>query len=154
MKPPRAGYPGRMGDYEHTATVSADPDELFRYLADVHNLPDYFSSMQEAEPTGEHVEDGDKVHVVADVEGKRREGDAWISVDDAARTLRWGCEGPTATTASWRSRRGQRLPGRGAAAHGAGRRPRDPRGAGTDAGVHQAAGRGLVDRSGLIVDAG
>ncbi len=83
-----------MGDYEHTATVSADPDELFRYLADVHHLPDYFSSMQEAEPTGEHVEGGDEVHVVADVEGKRREGDAWISVDDAARTLRWGSEGP------------------------------------------------------------
>ena len=41
-----------MGDYEHTATVSADPEALFRYLADVHNLPDYFAAMEEAEPTG------------------------------------------------------------------------------------------------------
>jgi uncharacterized protein YndB with AHSA1/START domain len=83
-----------MGDYEHTATVSADPEALFRYLADVHNLPDYFAAMEEAEPTGEHVADGEEVHVVADVEGTRREGDAWMSVDDAARTLRWGSEGP------------------------------------------------------------
>ena len=83
-----------MGDYEHTATVSADPDALFRYLSDVHNLPDYFASMREAEPTGEHVDEGEEVHVVADVEGNRREGEAWISVDDAARTLRWGSEGP------------------------------------------------------------
>ena len=44
--------------------------------------PRLLRSMQEAEPTGEHVEGGDEVHVVADVEGKRREGDAWISVDD------------------------------------------------------------------------
>ena len=42
------GYPPCMGDYEHTATVSADPDELFRYLADVHHLPDSFRSMQVA----------------------------------------------------------------------------------------------------------
>jgi uncharacterized protein YndB with AHSA1/START domain len=83
-----------MGDYEHTATVSADPDTLFRYLADVQHLPDYFAAMQDAEPTGEQAGDGEEVHVVADVEGTRREGEAWISVDDAAHTLRWGSEGP------------------------------------------------------------
>ena len=83
-----------MGDYEHTATVAADPDTLFDYLADVHNLPDYFASMRDAEPTGEHVAEGDEVHVVADVDGTRREGDAWIDTDTEARTLRWGSEGP------------------------------------------------------------
>ena len=49
--------------------------------------------MQEAEPTGEHAGDGEEVHVVADVEGTRRKGEAWIAVDDAQRTLRWGSEG-------------------------------------------------------------
>ena len=87
-----------MGDYEHTATVSADPEALFRYLADVHHLPDYFAAMQEAEPTGERpdgAEEGaEEVHVVAEVEGTRREGEAWLAVDDAQRTLRWGSEGP------------------------------------------------------------
>ncbi|MHA6626571.1 SRPBCC family protein [Pseudonocardia sichuanensis] len=83
-----------MGDYEHRATVTADPEELFRYLSDVHNLPDYFSSMQDAEPTGEPSHGGDEVHVVADVEGTRREGDAWIRTDPDRRTLTWGSEGP------------------------------------------------------------
>lgn len=83
-----------MGDYEHTATVSADPDALFRYLADVHHLPDYFAAMREAEPTGEHPDGAEEVHVVAEVEGTRREGDAWMAVDDGQRTLRWGSEGP------------------------------------------------------------
>jgi hypothetical protein len=50
--------------------------------------------MQEAEPTGEHPGGGEEVHVVAEVEGTRREGEAWMAVDDAQRTLRWGSEGP------------------------------------------------------------
>ena len=83
-----------MGDYEHTTTVAAAPDALFRYLADVHHLPDYFAAMQQAEPTGEHAKEGEEVHVVADVEGTRREGEAWLSVDDGQRALRWGSEGP------------------------------------------------------------
>ncbi len=82
-----------MGDYEHTTTVSADPEALFRYLADVHHLPDYFTAMRDAEPTGEQTREGEEVHVVADVEGVRRDGEAWLSTDDAARTLRWGSEG-------------------------------------------------------------
>ena len=83
-----------MGDYEHTATVAADPDTLFDYLSDVHHLPDYFASMRDAEITGEQVPEGEEVHVVADVDGTRREGEAWLSTDDDARTLRWGSEGP------------------------------------------------------------
>lgn len=85
-----------MGDYEHTATVASDPDALFAYLSDVHHLPDYFAAMRDAEPTGEHVAEGDEVHVVAEVDGTRREGEAWIDTDTERRTLRWGSEGPNA----------------------------------------------------------
>ena len=78
-----------MGDYEQTTTVSADPDELFGYLADVENLPHYFAAMRSAEPAG-----GDAVHTVAEVDGHRREGDAWFTTDAEARSIRWGSEGP------------------------------------------------------------
>ena len=83
-----------MGDYEHTATIATDADTLFHYLSDVHNLPDYFTAMREAEPTGEHTHGGEEVHVVAEVEGKERAGDAWFVVEDDRRALRWGSEGP------------------------------------------------------------
>ncbi|WP_433506070.1 SRPBCC family protein [Pseudonocardia halophobica] len=87
-----------MGDYEHSTTVAAEPDTLFRYLSDVHNLPDYFDSMREAEPTGSaatgDVPGGaEEVHVVADVDGERKEGEAWFDSDPALRSLRWGSEG-------------------------------------------------------------
>lgn len=78
-----------MGDYEQTTTVSTDADALFVYLADVHNLPSYFASMKSAEPAGK-----DAVHTVAEVEGTEREGEAWFTTDAAARSIRWGSEGP------------------------------------------------------------
>jgi hypothetical protein len=90
-----------MGDYERSTTVAAEPDALFRYLSDVHNLPDYFAAIREAEPTGS-VATGDvpggaeEVHVVADVDGERKEGEAWFDSDPALRSLRWGSEGPNA----------------------------------------------------------
>ena len=83
-----------MAEYERSATVQADADTLFRYLSDVENLPRYFARMTDAEPTG-----GEEVHVTAeiDVEGRgtqRVEGEAWFQVDDEARTIQWGSEGP------------------------------------------------------------
>ena len=78
-----------MGDYEQTTTVSAEPDALFDYLSDVNNLPHYFAAMKSAESV-----EGDAVHTVAEVEGVEREGEAWFTADDAARTIRWGSQGP------------------------------------------------------------
>jgi uncharacterized membrane protein len=77
-----------MGDYEQTTTVSADADALFRYLSDVNNLPDYFAAMKSAEPAG-----GEAVHTVAEVDGTEREGEAWFTADEEARSIRWGSQG-------------------------------------------------------------
>jgi uncharacterized membrane protein len=78
-----------MGDYEQTTTVSADADALFSYLSDVNNLPEYFAAMRSAEPA-----EGDAVHTVAEVDGVRREGEAWFTADAEARSIRWGAQGP------------------------------------------------------------
>lgn len=78
-----------MGDYEHSTTVTTDPDALFAYLSDVSNLPHYFASMKSAEPA-----EGAAVHTVADVDGHEVEGEAWFTADAEARSIRWGSEGP------------------------------------------------------------
>ena len=87
-----------MGTYESTTTVTASPDELFSYLSDVHNLPDYFAAMKSAEPAGAAEGDApagaEAVHSVAEVDGQRREGEAWLRRDADARSLSWGSEGP------------------------------------------------------------
>lgn len=81
-----------MSDHEHTATVAADPEELYRYLSDVGNLPHYFSAMRSAETVTDDAHHTE-VHTVAEVEGVRREGEAWFDTDDDARSIRWGAEG-------------------------------------------------------------
>ncbi len=82
-----------MSDYERSTTVEAEADALFDYLSDVGNLPRYFSRMTGAEPAG-----GEAVHVTAEIDegGEHKEvgGEAWFRVDDVARTIRWGSEGP------------------------------------------------------------
>jgi uncharacterized protein YndB with AHSA1/START domain len=87
-----------MGTYESTTTVTASPDELFSYLSDVHNLPEYFVAMKSAEPAGTahgDVPPGvEAVHSVAEVDGQRREGEAWFQRDADARSISWGSEGP------------------------------------------------------------
>lgn len=91
-----------MGSYESSTTVTAAPDELFAYLSDVHNLPEYFASMKSAEPAGAAEGSGggsvppgaEAVHSVAVVNGQRAEGEAWFQRDVDGRTIRWGSEGP------------------------------------------------------------
>lgn len=77
-----------MGDYEATTTVSAPAERLFAYLSDVSNLPRYFSAMVSAERTGP-----EEVSTVAEVNGVRREGEAWFRVDEGRNRIEWGSEG-------------------------------------------------------------
>lgn len=84
----RTGQPIGMGDYQHSESVDAPAQQLFDYLADVRNLPKYFQSMTSAEPA-----EGEAVHVVADVEGTKRESEAWFRVDRDNQRLEWGSEG-------------------------------------------------------------
>jgi uncharacterized membrane protein len=78
-----------MGDYEQSRDVNAPAQALFDYLADVHNMPRYFSAMTSAEPA-----EGGAVHVTADVDGKEQEGEAWFKIDSDRMHLEWGSEGP------------------------------------------------------------
>ncbi|MFZ1115844.1 MAG: SRPBCC family protein [Propionibacteriaceae bacterium] len=78
-----------MGDYEQSRDVDAPAQALFDYLADVRNMPRYFSSMTSAEPA-----EGEAVQVTAVVDGKEREGEAWFKVDRDRMHLDWGSEGP------------------------------------------------------------
>jgi hypothetical protein len=78
-----------MGDYEQSRDVDAPAQALFDYLADVRNMPRYFSSMTSAEPA-----EGEAVQVTAVVDGKEREGEAWLKVDRDRMHLDWRSEGP------------------------------------------------------------
>lgn len=80
-----------MADYENTTEVSASPEALFDYLAEIGNLPEYMARMRSASA----VSGGDAVQTVAELpDGQVVEGEAWFRVDRDARRIRWGAEGP------------------------------------------------------------
>lgn len=80
-----------MGDYSGTTTVSASEADLFDYLSDVGNLPRYFARMTSAAPG-----DGQEVRTTARMpDGTQVQGDAWFRVDQAAKHIDWGSEGPS-----------------------------------------------------------
>ena len=79
-----------MGDFTGTTTVSASAESVFDYLADVSNMPKYFSRMTSARPgTGDEVQTTAKMP-----DGSEVEGAAWFRVDADARHIEWGSEGP------------------------------------------------------------
>ncbi|MDQ2850820.1 MAG: SRPBCC family protein [Actinomycetota bacterium] len=77
-----------MADHDGSIDVQAPAQQLFDYLSDVRHLPDYFAAMVSADPAH-----GEAVHVVAEVNGSREEGEAWFRVDEVAKRLQWGSEG-------------------------------------------------------------
>ena len=92
-----------MIEYRHTATADVPADELFAFLSHPENLPRYFPEMKVAEP-----QDGDSVHVKAEVRGERVAGEAWLHTGPATRSLSWGAEGPGRLPRRTARPRGQR----------------------------------------------
>jgi hypothetical protein len=74
-----------MPDYEQTGTVTADPDTLFDYLADVEHLPDFLPVVTEAEQVGP-----ERAVVTTDIHGDEHEAEGWLRVDGLERRMEWG----------------------------------------------------------------
>ncbi|HST50249.1 SRPBCC family protein [Jatrophihabitans sp.] len=78
-----------MADYLADADIAAPADELFDYLSEVGNLPDYFDRMTSATDNGDGT-----IAVAADLGDQVVEGEAWLKIDRDSKTLTWGSEGP------------------------------------------------------------
>ncbi len=88
------------GTYEDDTVIDASPQEVFAYVSDVQNLPDYLPPIREASTralaegteTDPDLQDATGVHLVGELKGQRFENDGWFLADEAARTLRWGAQ--------------------------------------------------------------
>ena len=72
-------------EHEHTQHVAAAPDQVFRALADVGNLPHYVPQVT----TADRIDD-ERVRVQARYEGHTHEGEAWFRSDESTRRIEWG----------------------------------------------------------------
>jgi carbon monoxide dehydrogenase subunit G len=73
-----------MPEYEESGSVDASPEVVFGYLSDVDNLTDYIPNMVLAR------EEGQRLRVAAEVQGRHEEGAAWFRPDTDLRRIEWG----------------------------------------------------------------
>jgi hypothetical protein len=74
-----------MPEYERSVSLSVGAERAFEFLADPENLTKYVANMVSA-----RRQDGDRLRVAADVQGRHEEGVASFRSDAAAHRLEWG----------------------------------------------------------------
>jgi len=75
-------------EHEHAEHVAADPERLYRALANVDNIAHWVPQL-----TSVHRQQGDTVEVQARYEGRTQQGEAFFRTDDGSRRIEWGTEG-------------------------------------------------------------
>ncbi len=76
-----------MPEYEESGSVNASPEAVFAYLSDTHNLTHYVPGMVLAR------EEGERLRVAAEVQGRHEEGAGWLRANKDLRRIEWGGEG-------------------------------------------------------------
>lgn len=77
-----------MSEYEHSTQINADPDDVFAFISDVDNLPQYLPTVQHAMP-----QPRDRIRVQGEASGRPYDSDGFFQVDKAQRRMRWGSDG-------------------------------------------------------------
>jgi hypothetical protein len=77
-----------MAEYEQTGTITAEPDALFEYLADVGHLPEYLPVITDAHQSGPEA-----AEVTTDIHGTEQHAQGWLRVDGLDRRMEWGTPG-------------------------------------------------------------
>ena len=77
-----------MPEYERSRVIGAAPEQVFEFLSDVRNLPQYVPTTQHAEPQGP-----DRVRVQGQARGHRYDADGFFDRDEGAMRLEWGSDG-------------------------------------------------------------
>ena len=86
-----------MADYQQTQQVDASADEVFAWLADVGNLPDYLPPVEQASIEGPSEGDnpGQKLRTTLQHPDEGQStftAEGYVSVDEDSRRMEWGAE--------------------------------------------------------------
>jgi uncharacterized membrane protein len=77
-----------MQEFEKSKTVNANPDQVFEYVSDLGNLPEYLPTLRRAEQVG-----GDRIRVEGQAAGKSYEETGFFRTDRQSRRMEWGSDG-------------------------------------------------------------
>lgn len=77
-----------MSDYSRTIELNCPAEEVFTFVKDPRNMPQYLPTVHDARPQGEG-----RVEVAGDAAGHDYRSDGWFDIDDQSRSMRWGSDG-------------------------------------------------------------
>jgi uncharacterized membrane protein len=77
-----------MPDYSDRIDVTAPADAVFKFVADINNLPKYLPTVHGAKPQGT-----ERVEVDGQANGHSYHSDGWFKVDESAKSMTWGSDG-------------------------------------------------------------
>jgi uncharacterized membrane protein len=79
-----------MNEFIHSITIEAPPEQVFAFVSDIDNLPDYLPTVNNAEP-----ETDERVRVQGEAAGRRYDSDGYFRVDEENMRIEWGSDGET-----------------------------------------------------------
>jgi uncharacterized protein YndB with AHSA1/START domain len=85
-------------EYEQSKAIEAPPEEVFAWLSDVDNLPDYLPPVVDASAEGPSAEGtpGQRIRTTLEYpggEGGTFKAEGYLAVDERERRMEWGAEG-------------------------------------------------------------
>ncbi|GAB4207546.1 MAG: hypothetical protein OHK0022_35910 [Roseiflexaceae bacterium] len=80
-----------MSEYEHTVTISATPEAIFAYVADLRNMPSYLPTVRSATPLP-----GGRVRLRGQAGGHNYDVDGYLHSDPGLNRMEWGADGDRA----------------------------------------------------------
>ncbi len=75
-------------DFEQSITVAAPADQIFAFLADVRNVPQYLPTVRDAQP-----QQGERIRTQGQVGDRTYDADGHFRVDQQSHRLEWGSDG-------------------------------------------------------------
>ena len=84
-------------EYEQSQTIDAPPEEVFAWLSDVGNLPEYLPPVVASSAEGPSVESvpGQRIRATLEYpgeEGRTFDAEGYLAVDEIERRMEWGAE--------------------------------------------------------------
>lgn len=75
------------GQYEQSRTIPASAEEIFAFVSDIRNLPQYLPTTKAAQP-----QQGERVRVQGEAKGHQYDADGYFRYDEANHRLEWGAD--------------------------------------------------------------
>ena len=85
-------------EYEQSQAIDAPPEEVFAWLSDVGNLPEYLPPVVASSEEGSSAEGvpGQRIRATLEYPGQEEghtfDAEGYLAVDEAERRMEWGAE--------------------------------------------------------------